>query len=115
MNSTSSGLSAATSARSSFWTASGSLASICRTELGGADRREMLERLAQHLEQDGGRPTEHQDAVHRGHWPGELPSLHGRDIAVTERGVVDEGEIEQIAAGSRGTDDRADSHPAHGS
>src|SRR3954471_16210478 len=99
MNSKSSASSALISARLNSWTASSSLASICRTEPGGADRREMLERLAQHFEQDGSRPAEHYDTVHCGHRPNQPPRLHRRDIAVTERRVIDEGEIEQIAAG----------------
>src|ERR1700731_671622 len=98
MNSASLDSLAAIKARSWFWTASTSLASEYTTEPGWADRRELLERLAQHLEQDGCRPTEHQDAVHGSYWPSELPRFYGRDIAVTERGVVDEGEIEQIPA-----------------
>src|ERR1700731_2997687 len=98
MNTLSSDSLAAINARSSFWTASSPLASICRTQPGCPRSRELLKRLAQHLKQDGCRPTEHQDAVHGSYWPSELPRFYGRDIAVTERGVVDEGEIEQIPA-----------------
>jgi len=65
----------------------------------------VLKGPAQHLEQDGGRPAEHQDAVHRGHRPIQPPRLHRRDIAVTERSVIDEGKIEQIGAVGRRTND----------
>src|ERR1700754_1636364 len=95
-----SALSATTSARSCCSTARNWLASICRTEqrAGRGDRTEMVDRLEQHLEQHGTGPAEHQNAVHRGHRAEELPRLHRRNVAITERGVVDEGEIQQIAA-----------------
>src|SRR5258708_31258092 len=94
----SSALSATISVRSCCLTGNSSLAWICRPEAGSVDRREVLQRLAQHLEQDGGRPAEQQDAVHRGHRPFQAPFLHRRDIAIAYRGVVDEGEIQPVAA-----------------
>src|ERR1700722_20356992 len=111
MNSAYSDSSAPISARSCFWTARSSPVSICRTDPAGVDRCEMLKRLAQHLEQDGGRPAEHQDTLHRGDLPGQPPRLHWRNVAVTERGVIDEGEIQQAAAGRRRTDDRIGQRP----
>jgi len=58
----------------------------------------MLDRLEQNLEQHGGGPSEHQDAIHRGHRPDQPPFLDGRDVAIAERGVVDECEIQELAA-----------------
>jgi len=80
---------------------SNSLASIRRTEARSADRGEVLDCPPQHLEQDSSRPTEHQDAVHRSHRPFQPPFLYRRDVTVAKRGVINEGKIEQIAAGRR--------------
>src|SRR6267143_676238 len=80
---------------------SNSLPSICKTETRSADCGEVLDCPPQHLEQDSSRPTEHQDAVHRSHRSFQPPFLYRRDVTVAKRGVIDEGKIEQIAAGGR--------------
>src|SRR5258706_11067271 len=104
----SSALSATISVRSCCLTGNNSLASICSTERlsRSGNRREVLKRLAQHLEQYRRRPAEHQNTVHRGHRSLQPPRFHGSNVAVAERCVVDEGEIQDIAAGGRWTDER---------
>jgi taurine transport system permease protein len=52
-------------------------------------------RPAQHFEDDGRRPAEQQHAVHRGHRSEQLPFR--RDVAIAERCVVHEGEIDEAA------------------
>src|SRR5882757_11539025 len=92
--------SATTSARSCCSIARSLLASIFSTEqrARGCGRAEVLDRLEQHFEKYGGRPAKHQDTVHRGHRADEPPRFHRRHIAIAERGVIDEGEIQEIAA-----------------
>jgi len=63
--------------------------------------RVALHRSAQHLEHDRGRPPEEQHAVHRRHGAEQLPPLHWGDVAVSERRVVDECKVHEIAAGGR--------------
>src|SRR5258708_29453812 len=92
--------SATTSARSCCSIARSLLASIFSTEqrAGSCGRAEVLDRLEQHFEQHGGRPAEHQDTVHRGHRADEPPCFHRRDIAIAERWLIYQGEIQEIAA-----------------
>lgn len=75
------------------------------------------ERLAQHLENDRRRPAKQQHAIHRRHRSEQAPSHDRRDIAITERRVVDESEIEKIGAFGRCIDlpisDRPDDHLCH--
>jgi len=74
-------------------------------------------RSPQYLENDGGRPTKQQHAVHRRHRPEQPPALHRGYVAVAERRVVHESEIHDIGAGGRGIDDgigqRPDEHLRH--
>ena len=60
----------------------------------------------QHLKNDSGRPTKQQHAVHRRHWPKQVPALHRSNVAVAERCVVYKGKINEISAGRCNTDDR---------
>src|SRR5215831_19481019 len=60
----------------------------------------------QHLKYDGGRPTKHQDTVHRRYWPKQSPALHRNYVAVAERRVVHESEIHWVGTGGCSTDDR---------
>src|SRR6516225_278812 len=52
----------------------------------------------QHLENNRGRPTEQQHAVHRRHRPKQAPARHRRYIAIAKRGVIDQCEVHESSA-----------------
>jgi hypothetical protein len=71
---------------------------------GTCEGRLLRNRPPQDLEDDRGRPAEQQYAVHRGHRTKQAPSCDRNDVAISQCRVVDEGEIDEIAALGRGID-----------